>query len=137
LANDLGNLLSRILNMAAKTLGEIPAEYRDDGAFSIKIEQADKNYRAAMDILAFDKALDAVWRVISDMNKYIDETKPWTLAKAQPEKAKSILLELIFALKKVNIWIEPFMPSIAGEMKNRLKAGPIGKYAPLFPRIEE
>jgi methionyl-tRNA synthetase len=137
LANDLGNLLSRALNMAAKTIGEIPSEYKDNGAFSNKIEQAAKNYCVSMDVLAFDKALDAVWRVISDMNKYIDETKPWALAKTQPEKAKSILLELIFALKNVNIWLEPFMPCVAAEMKNRLKAGPIGKYAPLFPRIEK
>jgi len=137
LANDLGNLLSRTLNMAAKSVGVAPAEYNEPAAFLDKAAQAHREYCAFMDELAFDKALEAAWRLISDMNKYIDETKPWTLAKTEPARAKQILLELIFSLKKVAIWIAPFMPSVAVEMQSRLAPGPIGKYAPLFPRIEE
>jgi len=133
LANDLGNLLSRTLNMAAKTVGEIPQQYNEP---LDKVEQADKQYRAFMDELAFDKALEAAWRLIGDMNKYIDETKPWALAKTEPEKAKKILLEILFTLKKAAIWVAPFMPAVAAEMDKRLAPGPIGKYAPLFPRIE-
>jgi methionyl-tRNA synthetase len=137
LANDLGNLLSRTLNMAAKSVGEIPAEYKEESALSEKAQNTDAAFSRHMDDLAYDKALDSVWALISDMNRYIDETKPWTLAKTEPGKAKTILLELVFALKSVNKWIAPFMPAVAKEMESRLKPGAIEKYTPLFPRIEE
>ncbi|MDR0734523.1 MAG: methionine--tRNA ligase [Elusimicrobiota bacterium] len=135
LANDLGNLLSRTLNMAAKT-GDIPADYKPQGAFADKVAQTEARYSANMDALTFDKALEAAWALISGMNKYIDESKPWILSKTEPEKARTILLELIYGLQKAAVWVQPFMPSVAAEMQNRLKPGPIGKYAPLFPRIE-
>ncbi|MDR0953696.1 MAG: methionine--tRNA ligase [Elusimicrobiota bacterium] len=136
LANDLGNLLSRTLNMAAKTVVEIPQNYTEKSNLLAKAQETNKTYFEQMDNLAFDKALDSVWFLIGDMNKYIDETKPWMLAKSEPEKAKAILLELIFALKSVVGWISPFMPKTAEEMARRLAVGPIEKYAPLFPRIE-
>ena len=136
LANDLGNLLSRTLNMAAKNLGEIPAECSVKGSMLEKCVQADGDYERHMDNLEFDKALDTAWLVIGGMNKYIDETKPWSLAKTDLEKAKNILTELVFSLKYVCKWITPFMPETSKEMARRLQTGKIEKYAPLFPRIE-
>ncbi|MDR1684480.1 MAG: methionine--tRNA ligase [Elusimicrobiota bacterium] len=136
LANDLGNLLSRTLNMAAKNVGEIPAEYNGEANLLKAARRAEEAYNEHMEELAFDKALDCAWTLIGDMNKYIDETKPWTLAKTDPARTKQILLELIFTLKRVNVFIAPFMPATALEMQRRLKAGAIEKYAPLFPRIE-
>ncbi len=136
LANDLGNLLSRTLNMAAKNLGSIPEAFEGQSNLLDITKEDDAKYNNYMDNLEFDKALDTAWSLMGHMNKYIDETKPWTLAKTEPEKAKRILLELIFALKQVAVWIAPFMPQTAEEMKRRLAAGPIEKYAPLFPRLE-
>lgn len=136
LANDLGNLLSRTLNMAAKSVGEIPQTCTISSNLLDEAKEADAAFNAYMDNLEFDKALDKAWALMSYMNKYIDETKPWTLAKTDPEKAKAVLLELIFALKYTALWLAPFMPDTAAEIARRLKAGPIEKYAPLFPRIE-
>lgn len=136
LANDLGNLLSRTLNMAAKNLGSIPEHCAAGGGLLDRCAAADVEYDAHMENLEFDKALDAAWLIIGSMNKYIDETKPWSLAKTEPEKAKAILLELVLALRYVCKWITPFMPETSKEMARRLKSGPIEKYPPLFPRIE-
>ena len=122
--------------MAAKNLKEIPQDCAVSGSLLEKCARSDEEYCAHMDKLEFDKALDAAWLIIGGMNKYIDETKPWSLAKTDPEKAKAILLELVFALRYVCKWISPFMPQTAEEMARRLKAGPIEKYPPLFPRIE-
>ena len=83
-----------------------------------------------------DKALDAVWALAGYMNKYIDETKPWSLAKTDPEKTKEILLELVFALRYFGAWLAPFMPASAQEISRRLASGKIEKYGPLFPRID-
>ncbi len=90
-----------------------------------------------MDALAFDKALEQIWSLNGEMNRYIDTTKPWTLAKTDVEAAKQILTELIFTLRRVATYIAPFMPKTAEEMHTRLAPGPIGKYAPLFPRLEK
>ena len=136
LANDLGNLLSRTLNMAAKNLGSIPEHCAAGGGLLDRCAAADGEYDAHMENLEFDKALDAAWLIIGSMNKYIDETKPWSLAKTEPEKTKAILLELVLALRYVCKWITPFMPETSKEMARRLKSGPIEKYPPLFPRIE-
>lgn len=137
LANDLGNLLSRVLNMAAKNIGTIPQTFEGESALIKEAQEIDKKYDAEMEELSFDKALDLAWGLIGKMNRYIDETKPWALAKTEPEKAKHILLELIFALRYVAAWVQPFMPNISAEISKRLAAGEIQKYAPLFPRIEE
>lgn len=136
LANDLGNLLSRTLNMAAKNVGEIPAAFDDESNLLAEAKKVDAAFCQHMDNIEFDKALDKVWGLMGYMNKYIDETKPWTLAKTEPEKAKVILLELIFALKYLAVWLAPFMPDTATEIGRRLATGPIEKYPPLFPRIE-
>ena len=136
LANDLGNLLSRTLNMAAKSVGEIPQTCTVSSNLLDEAKETDAAFNAHMDNLEFDKALDKAWALMSYMNKYIDETKPWTLAKTDPQKAKEVLLELLFALKYTAVWLAPFMPDTAAEIARRLKAGPIEKYAPLFPRIE-
>ncbi len=137
LANDLGNLISRTLNMAAKTVGQIPSEDLTEGSFLTSVLSKEADYTAAMDALQFDKALDVIWAAVSAMNKFIDETKPWTLAKDDPKKAAEILLQIIFALRGVNKWLKPFMPASSAEIAKRLAPGPIEKYAPLFPRLEE
>ena len=137
LANDLGNLLSRTLNMAAKNVGEIPQNYtNENSALLKKAEETNKIYEENMNALAFDKALDAIWALAGYMNKYIDETKPWMLAKTDPEKTKEILLELVFALRYFASWLAPFMPASAKEISKRLQSGKIEKYGPLFPRID-
>ena len=48
-----------------------------------------------------------------------------TFLLTQPEKAKDILLELIFALRYVGNWIAPFMPNTSAEIKRRLASGEI------------
>ena len=136
LANNIGNLLSRTLNMAAKNIGELPEKIEGDYkllAQSAEVEQAiDKAY----DELAFDKVLENIYGFASDLNKLVDEKKPWELAKTNPEAAKAVLLELVACLRKVAVWLEPFMPTVAKEMQKRLLPGKIEKYPPLFPRLE-
>jgi len=136
LANDLGNLLSRTIKMAQKNVGVIPETFEKESNLLAEAKKADAAIDAFMDNLEFDKALDKAWAVMNYMNKYIDETKPWMLAKTDPEKTKSILLELIFALRYTSKWLAPFMPHTAQEIARRTAAGPVGDYGPLFPRIE-
>jgi len=135
LANDLGNLLSRTLNMAAK-YGDLPGgEHKC--ALTEKASALDKEIEAQMDALALDKALELIWSLIGEMNKYIDEKKPWALAKTDEPAAKAVITDLIFSLRRVAEWVTPFMPATGAEMQKRLAPGPVQKYAPLFPRLEK
>ena len=135
LANNIGNLLSRTLNMLAKQQPEIPAQITLPAPVQQKIDETEKAIAAAYKDLAFDKVLELIYGFSSDLNKQVADTKPWEMAKTDPEGAKKILLELIACQRKTAQWITPFMPTVGAEMAKRLQAGPIEKYAPLFPRI--
>ena len=135
LANNIGNLLSRTLNMLAKQQSEIPAEIALPADVQQKIADTQTAIDRAYEDLAFDKVLDLIYGYSADLNKKVADTKPWEMAKTDPEGAKKILLELIACQRQTANWITPFMPTIGAEMAKRLAAGEIQKYAPLFPRI--
>ena len=137
LANNIGNLLSRTLNMAAKNIGELPKKIEGDYPLLKKSADVAAAIDKAYNELAFDKVLENIYGYASELNKLVNDTKPWELAKTDPEKAKQILLELVACLRLVALWLEPFMPTVATEMQKRLQAGKIEKYPPLFPRLEE
>ena len=160
LANDLGNLLSRSTAMINKYFGGIlPAcgelspldcVYRDRSIEMLKTVDTQ------MSELAFSKALQSIWEVISAGNKYIDETAPWTLAKdpAQQERLGTVMYCLAESQRLVYAILAAFMPSTsikglaclgitaapdeAALAWGKLVAGStITKAEALFPRIEE
>ncbi|MBQ8032830.1 MAG: methionine--tRNA ligase, partial [Elusimicrobiaceae bacterium] len=135
LANNIGNLLSRTLNMVAKQRPDLPQVIDVDIEVVEKIAATQAAIDKAYQELAFDKVLETIYSYSADLNKKIADTKPWELAKTDPEGALAILLEVIACERKTAQWITPFMPTIGAEMSKRLAAGPIEKYAPLFPRI--
>ena len=115
LANDLGNLLNRTLQMIEKYRGgKVPA--------SAKVSPLQEMYpgtlKAVEDALnnyAYDEALKAVWEYISRSNKFIDETCPWKLAKNDDDSAELdyVLMTLYESLRIIAMMIAPFMPDTA------------------------
>ncbi len=85
LANDLGNLFSRVLSMNLKYFkGQVPALHSDifsDLSLAPEADATIRHFRAAMAGYAFHKGLEAVWQFISRMNKYIDTHEPWAWPK--------------------------------------------------------
>lgn len=137
LANNIGNLLSRTLNMAAKNIGALPETTDANFPSALKAKQVEAEIDKSYGELAFDKVLEQIYAFSGDLNKLVDEKKPWELAKTDPAAAGAALLELVGGLRAISAWLEPFMPTVAKEMKRRLQAGPIEKYPPLFPRLED
>jgi len=115
LANDLGNLLNRTISMVNKYEGGKVTTVADVSDFDKSLgeasEQAIKEYREHMDKFEFPEALGSVWAFIGRANKYIDETKPWLLAKDEDGKdeLKSVLGHLVESLRLIALMISPVM----------------------------
>ena len=117
LANDLGNLVSRTTAMAGKYFdGVLPQEHRFHGEMDdelVKLASGLRDrYEDAMEHYAMHKALDEVFQVIQRANKYIDENKPWLLAKSSEDKSwlACVLYNLLETTRICGVLLTPFMP---------------------------
>ena len=128
LANDLGNLFSRVLAMAHKyfagVVPKIDIEIQKDLGISIQGNAfvAVCNFEKHMKSLAFHKALMAVWEFISEMNKFIDVTAPWLLAKKKStrKELEIVIYNLLEGLRIISGLIYPVMPGTAEKMQKHL-----------------
>ena len=91
----------------------------------------------ALQTLRFSEALEAIFRVVSDANRYIDTTAPWQLAKTTPERVPTVLSVLVEAIRLVTRALEPFMPNAAQAICAQVGLGsgqPLGPRRVLFPK---
>lgn len=128
LANDLGNLVSRTVAMIERYFGGTLPDIAERGDFdddlrkmAVETGSAVENY---MDSFQLSLAIGEIWKFVSRTNKYIDETMPWALAKDESKKARlaTVLRNLCESIRIISIYIEPFMPSTAVEIRKRIGA---------------
>ena len=135
LANDLGNLLNRTLQMIEKYRdGKVPSCDTSSELTELYPEIV-KKVDDAMNIYRYDEALKAIWEYVGRANKFIDETMPWKLAQ-EPARLDWVLLNLYTALKQIAMMIAPFMPQTSERMFQQLGDGIVHKGEVLFPRID-
>jgi methionyl-tRNA synthetase len=160
LANDLGNLLNRTLQMIVNYFeGKVPEVRSDQEISSLAaqvLEKIDQHYEE----FEFDEVLKTIWSFISRGNKYIDETMPWKLAKEAQNsegnlKLAQVLKTLYEILRRTALLVSPFMPDTANRLWDQLgltgdvsklklaeqewdSVGPVivKKAEVLFPRID-
>lgn len=129
LANELGNAVQRTAAMIIKyqkgLIGDIPPAEHD-------IAQ----YEAALDVFHFDRALDEVWEQVRGLNQYIDEAKPWEIAKTGDEDhLREVLAYQASALLEIADLLEPFMPDAATRIRNVFVEGIVRPIdGTLFPK---
>lgn len=130
LANGLGNLISRVSTLCEK------ANFKHSPvvAQSAHVIEEDE-YINALKEYRFDEGLRFVWRKISDLDKYINETKPWDLIKNQDKKLNATLLHAVDNIEEIAVLLKPFLPKTAEIIEEQFKKPEIKAKKPLFPRV--
>jgi methionyl-tRNA synthetase len=124
LANGLGNITSRIIKLSENI----------DASLEVIVDDAKKEaLKKNIDEMELSRALQAVWNIIRENDKYISDTKPWELKKTDAEKFKKIMQKLFDDLNLISVLLIPFMPETAEKIKKALEAKQVEI---LFPRIK-
>jgi methionyl-tRNA synthetase len=128
LANDLGNLVQRVQAMFAKYLdriiGDLPQHSHDI-----------RPYEEAMTAQRLDKALAEVWLLIRGLNQFIEEEKPWELAKSDKSHLTEVLHHAVSDLIQIATMLMPFMPETAGKIAATFAGGVVRpEVGILFPK---
>ncbi|HEY8501133.1 MAG TPA: methionine--tRNA ligase, partial [Solirubrobacterales bacterium] len=152
LANDYGNLASRVLAMVDRYRdGTVPAA-QVDATLAEDFEGAVGRFSELLDRAELSQALDLVWTLVRRLNRFVEETKPWELAKdeADPERLDEVLYNLVEGLRVTTLLLVPYLPQTSetllsalgeegrglAELGSRAGGQPVERVPPLFPKIE-
>lgn len=131
LANELGNAVQRTAAMITKyqegIIGTMPDAEHDTAS-----------YDEALALCKFDRALDSIWDRVRGLNQYIDQQKPWMIAKNnEPEHLQEVLAYQAACLLAIAGLLEPFMPETAVKIRHIFAEGVIRpSEQTLFPKHE-
>ncbi len=121
LANGIGNVTSRIMKMAEANI-EKPVKTKD--------KDLPGDYKSAFDNFDLQRGAHIIWHYISELDQRIQKDQPFSLVKEDPEKAKTIIVELVEGLHFVAVMLKPFLPNTSAAIlkcisDNKMPAEPL------------
>jgi methionyl-tRNA synthetase len=157
LANDLGNLCNRAVNMVVKYFdGKVPAPQRVEQDIATLAAQVASEYEAALIDFRFNGALESVWRLVGRMNKYIEEKAPWKLAKSgETDELGVTLYTCLESIRVIAMLVSPVMPYASVALLEQIgcpttaswvdavtwglltSGSNVAQPEPIFPRLQE
>ncbi|MDJ0360466.1 methionine--tRNA ligase [Rhodococcus sp. H29-C3] len=155
LSNELGNLAQRSLTMVAKNCDAVvptPGEFTaEDTAMLARADELLEICRREFDVQALHSAVEAIWSVLGETNRYFSQQEPWVLRKTDPARMATVLYVTMEVLRIVGILVQPIMPDSAArilellgspahefsDIGTRILAGtPLPAPSPVFPKYE-
>lgn len=134
LANDLGNLVSRVAKMVLNYQAGVVGD-------ELKAEHDTGPYREAMERLEFNRALDELWVMVRALNQYLEEVKPWEIAKGLGKDSEAekhlgeVLAHSVGTLNQIAHMLAPFLPHAAEVILGVFKDGVVREQpAVMFPK---
>ena len=126
LANNLGNLLNRTVNMMKKYCdGVIPTPASvgpEDLPLTEKAAEVIAEVRKLYNELSYNKILQKIWTLVDATNQYIDKTGPWNLAKTNEgkERLKTVMYNSAESLRVLGVLLNPYMPDSMSSLMKQL-----------------
>jgi methionyl-tRNA synthetase len=156
LANDFGNLVSRTTAMIARYRdGQIPSPRGGQSALGVEIEAVRNDVPARLDVFDLSGAADIIWELVRALNRHVEATRPWELAKDDSRAADldRVLYDLVDGLRVATIALSAYLPKTAPvvlralgqpedlawdrvQVERTVAATGIEPAAPLFPRVD-
>lgn len=125
LANNLGNLVSRVTNLVHQHLdGSVPAINNDKVASALWEKVWDET-QTNMEKLDLFVVINKLVLLLATYNRYIDETKPWVLAKENLEEFEKTIYYLLESIRLISISVYPFLPETSDKIRKQLGLEPI------------
>lgn len=110
LVNDFGNLINRTLNLVEKKMAGITGRTSIDTTIVNITENVLENYYEKMKKIAFSESLEEVWKLISYLNRFLDEKAPW---REGCNNVEEILNSVVFGIRAATVMLAPFIPDDA------------------------
>jgi len=124
LANDFGNLAQRVLSMIQSYFGgRVPAPgalTESDETLLASARGLIVAVRAAFAEQSFNRALELIWQVVADGNRYVDVEAPWTLNRTDSARAGTVLYVLAEAIRHLALIVQPVVPEAASRLLDQL-----------------
>jgi methionyl-tRNA synthetase len=151
LANDFGNLASRTLAMINRYRDGVQPEADPDPLLAADFEGIGERVSALLDEAQLSQALEEIWVLVRRLNRYVEESQPWVLAKdeADSERLDQVLYSLAEGLRVLTLLLHPYLPNSTGILLRALGQSDLSladygsrpggtvveKLDPLFPKL--